>query len=128
MNITSLLNPDFIELENNTPPENQHATIELVRLDLLTYICKTGYCPLCDRNFVSKGSASRHFYCVHSAPLRCPCCSKKVKYLGRMDLLKQHLIRCQAGKTINQQDLKSIYSTALRTMGIPIPSSRQILR
>eukprot|EP00835_Amoeboradix_gromovi_P003237 NODE_205_length_14851_cov_0.317584.p10 type:complete len:121 gc:universal NODE_205_length_14851_cov_0.317584:12869-13231(+) len=119
MNIKYLLNPE------NDDKASYSCTPKL-KIDLFTYICESGYCPICKTAFVSKGSASRHYFCVHSAALKCPFCPRKIKYLGRMDLLKQHLIRCQQGKFITHSELKRIYLFALNQMNIKIPSCRSV--
>ena len=68
MDIPQLLNPIF----NNNPAK----------------------CPTCDKIFSNRHARERHESTVHVKALNCPYCARKVKFKGRPDLLKQHLIRC----------------------------------
>ena len=125
MKIAFLLNPTYNDVENKPILDYSKYQKQVYHgpsnFDLLGYICKNGYCPECRKTFVSKGAASRHFHCVHSQPLKCPFCPKKIKYLGRQDLLKQHLQRCQENRVITPSQLKLIYLNALKALNINAP-------
>eukprot|EP00835_Amoeboradix_gromovi_P005691 NODE_562_length_6642_cov_0.053798.p5 type:complete len:130 gc:universal NODE_562_length_6642_cov_0.053798:422-811(+) len=53
-----------------------------------------GICPICKKQLADKSSCQRHIKLVHSPPLPCFYCKRKIKFKGRIDLLRQHLIRC----------------------------------
>ncbi len=127
MKIQSLLNPYFNEhrqfVYQKPMPLLQHYVHH--KESLLDYICSKGFCPECHQGFVSKGSAFRHYYCVHSKALPCPYCHKSIKYLARMDLLKQHLIRCQPNLTLTTCQLRTIYLSALKANNIQPPTKNK---
>ena len=68
MDITQLLNPVFKDFSSK--------------------------CSICNKIFSNRHARERHELTVHAKALNCPFCSKQVKYKGRPDLLRQHLIRC----------------------------------
>ena len=53
-----------------------------------------GICPICKKQLADKSSCQRHIKLVHSPPLPCLFCKRKIKFKGRIDLLRQHLVRC----------------------------------
>ena len=60
-----------------------------------TQLLAQGICPICKKQLADKSSCQRHIKLVHSPPVPCHYCKRKIKYKGRIDLLRQHLVRCE---------------------------------
>ena len=76
-------------------------------------------CPTCDKIFSNRHARERHEATVHVSALLCPYCNRKVKYRGRPDLLKQHLIRCTkyvptvTDAALWEKEVRELYNTIM---------------
>ena len=92
------LHLDHYALSNNHHPSTTVMDLEKILNEEPTVskfeLLQNGICPICKKQLADKSSCQRHIKLVHSPPLPCLYCKRKIKYKGRIDLLRQHLVRC----------------------------------